>query len=89
MAKSLKKYKRPPRTEREPIEDVETTPVQEEAMKALDISPNVTPVKKKTRQRRKRAAPKSEASGDEVEEDRVDSGVEDGALDFELPVSLT
>lgn len=93
MAKSLKKYKRPPRVDKDPAEEVEVLPQQEEAMHALELPPITAapliavPVKKKARKRRPRAAQKSEISDDDYG-DRVDSGNEGGGLDLQIPVCV-
>lgn len=86
MAKSLKKYKRPPRLDKEPTEEVEMPPAQED-VRMLTMSPSTAPVKKKPRRRRARAAPKNEQS-DEDDGGRVDSGNEGDGLDLQLPVSV-
>jgi hypothetical protein len=92
MAKSLKKYKKPPRTAREPSEKEVVLPVQRKAMAALGISPETTPVKKAKRKRpNKKHAIKEDIKQDisDTESDtRVDSGTEEGGIELLLPVSL-
>lgn len=81
MAKSLKKYKKPPRTAREVAEE---PPAQKKAMDALGIPPKMPPVKKVAR----KAAPKKQVISDTESEARVDSGTEEGGVHLSLPVSL-
>lgn len=87
MAKSLKKYKKPPRSARELVVEEQTPPAQRKAMKALGIPPKMAPVKKATRKPAPPPIMKQVTSEDESD-GRVDSGNE-GGVELELPVSTT
>jgi hypothetical protein len=83
MAKSLKKYKKPPRSAREPVEEPVTPPKQRKAMKALGIQLKAAPVKKTKAEKYAAEAEKKAAvaaqkvdSSEAESEKRVDSGNE-------------
>lgn len=89
MAKSLKKYKRPPRSAREPAEEAQTTPAQRKATKAtraLGVAPKTAPVKCSVGETRVPPLQKHAPSDDESE-GPVDSGTEEIDDIFTLPVS--